>query len=180
MENTSGIYRIDCTENNKYYYGSTENFRKRWNKHKSRLRQNKHDNRHLQFAWNKYGKDAFTIIVAELVDIPHLLEIENKYLKEHVGNPLCFNVSAEATAPMQGLKLSEEARHKISKANKRRVWSAESRLKASEAAHNRAPQKRTEETCRKISEALKGKPKSVEHRRKLSEFRKTYRKVKVI
>ena len=51
--NTSGVYQITNKVTGKFYIGSAVNFRKRWNTHKSCLRNNKHANKHLQRAWNK-------------------------------------------------------------------------------------------------------------------------------
>ena len=64
MKNTDikkcGVYTITSIVNGKLYVGSTtRSFTKRWNDHKSLLRNNKHHNIHLQRAWNKYGEENF-------------------------------------------------------------------------------------------------------------------------
>src|SRR5260221_10508487 len=64
---TSGIYRITCAVTRKIYIGSAMNLRKRWKDHSFYLQRNEHHNPKLQAAWNKYGPDAFTFEVWELV-----------------------------------------------------------------------------------------------------------------
>ena len=64
-----GIYQILNKNNEKRYIGSTsDSFRKRWNLHKYHLRNNKHKNSHLQYAWNKYGEQTFSCSVVELFE----------------------------------------------------------------------------------------------------------------
>ncbi len=55
----SGIYIILNKENGKFYVGSSINVDHRLQTHKSDLRLNKHHSKHLQRAWDKYGKDSF-------------------------------------------------------------------------------------------------------------------------
>lgn len=54
-----GIYSIINKANNKIYIGSTINLERRLKEHKRRLKYNNHTNTHLQYAWNKYGKECF-------------------------------------------------------------------------------------------------------------------------
>lgn len=54
-----GIYMIKNLSNNKVYIGQSVNINKRWNDHKSKLENNKHENLHLQGAYNQYGQDCF-------------------------------------------------------------------------------------------------------------------------
>jgi hypothetical protein len=61
----SGIYKITNVVNGKCYIGSSVNVKVRFYAHKSHLKHNKHDNRHLQAAYNKYGVDNFLFEVLE-------------------------------------------------------------------------------------------------------------------
>lgn len=75
-----GIYEIRNVINNKYYIGSSKNIKKRWWRHKNDLKNNNHNNIHLQRAWNKYGKNNFIFKVIEECKIEDLLSLEQKYL----------------------------------------------------------------------------------------------------
>jgi group I intron endonuclease len=61
---TCGIYRIINKINDKFYIGSSDNIERRFSRHLLDLKKNKHDNQHLQNAWNKYGKEASISIFA--------------------------------------------------------------------------------------------------------------------
>ena len=64
-----GIYGIRNIINNKIYVGKTQvSFGDRWDDHKSKLRNNYHDNLHLQRSWNKYGESAFEFLIIEQIN----------------------------------------------------------------------------------------------------------------
>jgi len=93
----SGIYRIVCTKNGRYYYGSSKNIRRRWNEHKNLLRKNAHWNPVMQRSWNKHGIDSFRIELIEKISKDSLFEVEQIYLTEHVGKSNCMNVQEKPT-----------------------------------------------------------------------------------
>lgn len=67
--NMNGIYKIVNNINGKVYIGQTKQpFIKRFMHHRWQLRNNKHDNRWLQNAFNKYGEDAFSFEIVEFID----------------------------------------------------------------------------------------------------------------
>lgn len=76
----SGIYQIENKVNSKVYTGSSNNIKRRWQKHKALLRHNKHQNSHLQAAWNKYGEDNFIFSIIELCSIDSLLDREQYFI----------------------------------------------------------------------------------------------------
>lgn len=76
----TGIYRIRNIINNKCYYGSAKNIKKRWKRHINDLNNNKHHSIILQRSWNKYGIDNFIFEIVEICDVNLLLETEQKYL----------------------------------------------------------------------------------------------------
>lgn len=76
----SGIYKIINKIDGKYYVGSSKNIYKRWIKHKSLLRHNKHINDYLQNAWNKFGESNFEYVITEICTYDSLKTIEQKYL----------------------------------------------------------------------------------------------------
>lgn len=81
----SGIYQIENKVNSKVYIGSSNNIKRRWQKHKALLRHNKHQNSHLQAAWNKYGEDNFIFSIIELCSIDSLLDREQYFI--NIRNP---------------------------------------------------------------------------------------------
>ena len=76
----SGIYKITCLSNDRFYVGSTFDLKIRWQEHRSRLRKNKHENPHLQNAWNKYGESNFKYEIIEKVPDDKLFDVEQSYL----------------------------------------------------------------------------------------------------
>jgi group I intron endonuclease len=76
----TGIYKIRNIINNDYYIGSAKNIKRRWDRHRCGLRNNKHENIILQRAWNKYGEENFVFEIIENCEINMLLELEQKYL----------------------------------------------------------------------------------------------------
>ena len=79
----SGVYIITNSINGRRYIGSSNNIRKRLWKHRSLLRHNKHENPHLQNAWNKYGEDNFVYSILEECDVSILLEREQYYIDKY-------------------------------------------------------------------------------------------------
>lgn len=72
----AGIYCIENTKNKKVYIGSSKNIYQRLLKHFALLKHNKHQNGHLQNAWNKYGEDVFRWYVLEFCSEDKLTETE--------------------------------------------------------------------------------------------------------
>lgn len=137
-----GIYKIINIKNNKFYVGSAVDFTSRKRRHWWALRSQRHPNKHLQSAWNKYGEDAFKfVIVEELPDGSDILAAENAWLKEHVGKEYCYNLGTDAVAftrgwsgeknPMWGKTFSHtsEAKARIGAASKSRVQSEKEKAK---------------------------------------------------
>jgi group I intron endonuclease len=151
MSSISGIYVISHLKSGKVYLGQAQNIRVRWQKHKQSLNSGKHDNRHLQSAWNKYGAKAFQFKVLEYCSIEQLDEREQHYLNIYMPKGICFNL-AQFVGTVRGIVRSDETRQKMSEVQKGRKLTDEHRLK--------------------LSEAHKGKPLSIEHRRSQSEAAK--------
>jgi group I intron endonuclease len=59
MKFKSGIYLIVNLRNNHRYVGSSYDLPRRLSYHRTLLKRGKHDNQHLQRAYNKYGEGAF-------------------------------------------------------------------------------------------------------------------------
>jgi len=85
MKIISGIYKIVNTKNGKFYLGSSKNIKRRWHRHKSALKHNKHHFTYLQRSWNKHGGSSFTFeIIKEMPNAtePELLNEETKLTNE--------------------------------------------------------------------------------------------------
>jgi ribosomal protein S27E len=77
-----GVYKITNIVNGKFYVGSSNNVKSRWYQHKSKLRENRHGNTHLQNAWNLYGEENFVFEVIEECEPEFQFEREQHYLDE--------------------------------------------------------------------------------------------------
>jgi group I intron endonuclease len=163
---TQGIYKIINVLNNKFYVGSAVSFVARKRRHWWALRSQRHANKHLQSAWNKYGEAAFIFVIVEELEIGvDILAAETVWLKEHVGKEYCYNLGTEAIAftrgwvgeknPMWGKTFShtEGAKARISAASKSRIQTDEEKSKRIKTmqGHFVAPSTRA-----KISASLSG------------------------
>lgn len=114
-----GVYCIENTLNKKVYIGSSKNIYQRLLKHFALLRHNKHENAHLQNAWNKYGEEAFRWYVLEFCQPEKLTPTEQ----------LCidlFGAEYNITKIVERNILSKESR--IKQGNTRRRLHAEGKL----------------------------------------------------
>ena len=168
----SGIYAIYSEVNGRRYIGSAVNFSKRWGTHLAGLRRNKHDNPHLQNAWNKYGEEAFEFVVLEGCEPELLIEREqywfdqydNKYNLTHVaGSRLGTTHTPETRAKISALKTGQvilpEQRAKISASLKGRKKSPEAIAKRTAS---RKGFKHTDETREMLRQVNLGKKQSSE------------------
>lgn len=163
-----GIYQIRNLVNGKVYIGSTtESFKRRWFHHESCLKNGTHKNKHLQSAYNKYGKENFVFEVMETLEDAilereqyYLDTIDNKYninLRATSGVHLTSEELAKRNASIKrsnnpkrfkpgnkpwnkGIPHSEDMRNKLRKAAKKRKISSEGRASLSKAARKRRPE----------------------------------------
>lgn len=146
-----GIYLIKNKVNNKAYVGLSTNLHRRIYRHKWALNNNRHENSHLQNAWNKYGSKNFTFKIIEKFDKITLDELAKKeiyYIEKY--NSYCngYNRSCggECTA---NYKLPEERIEKMRKSMIGNTYSLGI--------------KRSEETKKKQSESFKKRKDLKEH-----------------
>ena len=78
-----GIYCIENMVNNKKYIGLSRDIRRRWNEHKSDLKNNHHANIYLQREWNIYGPESFEFSIVELCDPAIICDRERYYILEY-------------------------------------------------------------------------------------------------
>lgn len=76
----SCVYHILCIPTGKVYVGSANDLRRRWSRHRGRLRRGQHENRPLQQAWSKYGEVNFRLEILEVVPRNQLLTAEQAWL----------------------------------------------------------------------------------------------------
>jgi group I intron endonuclease len=122
----SGVYIITNLINGKLYVGSSCNLNKRFNEHKRKLLQNKHENNILQASVNKYGISNFIFIVLLYCNVKDLLFYEQRAINIYkpdynicpiAGNNLGYKHSQQAKdkirAKVLGRKHSEESKKKM-------------------------------------------------------------------
>lgn len=185
----SGIYVILNIENDKIYVGSAKDFKDRWRLHLLKLNHNNHHNRHLQRAYNMYGRGAFIFVVLQY-SISWLEELEQHWIDKlnstniEIGYNIC-----KAGRNRSGAIISEETRKKLSDSHKGKIPSDETKRKMSESkigntinngrkwsketiakrVASATGKKRTAQQKAKMSAAQKGRTFSVETRLKMSE-----------
>lgn len=127
---TSGIYKILNKINNKIYIGSAVSIKNRWSSHKTLLRNNCHDNIHLQYAWNKNGEENFEFSIIELCEKQDLLILEQKYLDQFASydRKNGYNI-AKIAGNTFGCFHSEDSRLKIKQNNKASTQEVRKRMK---------------------------------------------------
>ena len=116
-----GIYCITNTVNNKIYIGSSVFIQSRKLYHFNSLKNNKHVNKYLQSAYDKYGLESFKFEIIEIINNEsELRQIEDDYIKIfEAANPLIgYNLMKDS----KNYKTRYEKEHckNISNANKGR------------------------------------------------------------
>ena len=141
-----GIYKIINNDNGKVYIGQSVDVEYRLCNHFSCLRHNRHDNEHLQRAYN-LNPAAFTWELIQECDVDDLDVLEvyyickydstdrNKGYNRSFGGQLAHKATDETRAKMsktkKGKKFTEEHCHKIGEANRKRKLSDETKSKIS-------------------------------------------------
>ena len=110
-----GIYQIRNIVNNKIYIGSSKDIIKRFNNHTWLLRNNKHNNLHLQHSWNMHGANSFVFEILLLCEEFELLRYEQWYLDNVVRWKHDYNISKFVVACFRGRNHTDRAKNKISK-----------------------------------------------------------------
>lgn len=142
-----GIYVIRNNGNGKVYIGQSVDVEYRICNHFSNLRHNRHDNAHLQRAYNK-NPEAFSWELLCKCEQSDLDRLEIEYIAEYksadpehgynkqYGGQAEHRATPETRLRMsitkRGKKFSEEHKRKIGEANRRRTQSAETRRKIGE------------------------------------------------
>ena len=195
MENNSCVYAITCYGNYKFYIGSSVNYRQRKSSHLSMLRRNKHTNRHLQNAYNKYGADSFHFDSLEFCSKEDLLGREQWWIDfltphEHTigmnNSPTAVNTigfkHSQATKELLSVKASErDHTHLIEYAKSLRgtmscrrgmpgkKWGVDDRIRASDSRKGRIPWNKGLQTPDSVKAKIKSSLLANEDRSKYTE-----------
>lgn len=105
MSELSGIYKIICRTNDKFYIGSSINIDRRLKDHKRSLCENKHRNKYLQDSWNKYGEKNFKYEIIETVYGVQQLLIREKWWIDSTNccdRKIGFNISSDPRETARG------------------------------------------------------------------------------
>lgn len=114
-----GIYIIKNIKNGKVYVGQTkQKFQKRYWHHAWKLKENSHDNKYLQNAYNKYGKDNFVFYVEKIVDKTEELDkYEIEIIEKYKNKNLCYNILSGGQG-LSGYKRTEEQKRIVGEKNR--------------------------------------------------------------
>ena len=169
----SGIYIIKNIITGKIYIGSAVNIEKRLYAHLWALKKNRHDNIHLQRAWNKDGEAFFLFDKYLNCEIKDLIFYEQLTIDASIiryGRENIYNINPHAGSTL-GRKHSEETKRKIGLKSKGR-WTGKHHTEETKkkiglhniGKHNWYP---SLETRNKMSIARKGKSMPEEVRQKI-------------
>lgn len=159
-----GIYKITNAIDGKIYIGQTNNNKYRWYCHIRELKQNKHNNNHLQYAWNKYGESNFNFEMIEILtnDRQKLNDREtfwlNYYIKK-IGRKNMYNLGPTGNINT----MSEESRKKLSEKLKLYCKNNPEKIRKRNSGHipynkgKKGLYKATKETKDKISKEFLGR-----------------------
>lgn len=172
-----GIYSITNKINGKIYIGSSTNIEWRWQEHKYALRKQRHCNKHLQLAFNKYNESNFEFkVIEEIINSKDLIIQEQKWIdntecyldikgynfaryagKSTLGKIHSIETRKKISIGRKGKSpkyLSKEWKENIGKRHKNKIVSKETRLKIGLTSKDRVL---NNETRLKMSLAHKGK-----------------------
>lgn len=115
MTRIAGIYVITDVTAGKAYVGSSVNLRVRLNTHARDLKKGTHANYRLQKAHDKGHR--LTVLPIPVEDGLDVCVLEQKLLDEYADSGLLYNIAKDASAPMLGRTMSDEAKEKMRIAN---------------------------------------------------------------
>lgn len=133
----SGIYLIKNLINNNCYVGSSKNIHYRIYRHFMFLACNKHVNKYLQSAYNKYGKESFTYeILTQCAELA-LLDNEQFYIDTLKPTYNLNLIAAKPPSPLGKLKSKESIAKTAAalKGRKRPEW-VRKRMRVKRLNHN--------------------------------------------
>lgn len=152
------VYAITNTVNGKRYIGSARHFVTRVAIHRRELRAGEHHSVKLQYAWNKYGEQAFRFDVLLICSPDDRLFYEQRLLDGFGCVKNGYNVLPTAGSNA-GFRHTEETKARIGAANKGRKYGPEVREQMRQRQLGKA---RSDETKAKLRAAFTGRKMSRE------------------
>ena len=190
------IYCVTCLPTGKWYFGQTvQSLDNRWKRHILSVQRGSDHKFHR--AIRKYGEENFLVEEVLTVSAPtkeilkkKLDYVEMRLIKRFNTKIDGYNSTDGGDYGTTGMKMSEEAKKKISEAKRRENLSFGQRKRMSESKMGKKNpfyhKTHSEESRKRISEAKSGanhhflgKKLTDEHRKKLSEARQRYLKNKL-
>jgi group I intron endonuclease len=112
----SGVYIIRNRKSRAVYVGSTSrSIDTRLKEHLRYLRAGRHENQHLQHAFDKYGEGAFDLLPLEYIeDFDDILRREQYWIDRYIRSKriVCYNISPTA-GMVRGMVHSKESVEKV-------------------------------------------------------------------
>lgn len=145
------IYSITHLPSGRTYIGKTNDWKRRFRDHRETLNRGVHLNRYLQRTWDRDGRTSFEFSLVEECPENCLTEREQFWIKEYQENT--FNLTSGGEGIL-GYHHTQEAKDKISVANKgikREPWVGK---KISEGKTGKTRKPFTEEHKKKIREGV--------------------------
>lgn len=149
----AGVYAIYNDRSDAVYVGSSYHVRKRLLRHFYSLKAGCHHNKHLQAAYNKHGRDAFSIEFLEEVMLTPPWVAEAKWLDLMKGWKTIYNMDPDTCSAFQRAP-SPSVRKALSEAMTGRRHSEETKRKI---ARSNTGKKQTAEGIANYKAAMKGK-----------------------
>lgn len=150
MDTPNVVYQITNTITNEVYVGSTKRgFLWRKRRHLTALERGRHHNRHLQYAYEKYGRESFIFEIVEQVGDSSVLIDRETFWSKELG--ATYNIVKNIKSHI-GCSRTEETKRKISKSLRGRTISTEHK---EAIRRSMVGKKHTKERSQKIGDAHK-------------------------
>lgn len=163
----SGVYAIVNLISGKQYIGSAVDIKKRRGDHFTMLKKGSHHCRHLQNAYNKYGRTRFGFKIIMECQASELVRNEQRHMDGARKNNL-YN-SCPTAGSFLGIKRTPETIARLSASNSGKKRTQEHCRRMSEARKGISTGPHTEETKARMSEKAKARAADPEERKIRSE-----------